>query len=80
MIELIKESTLSLVELTQRDKNTVVISFTYNTLTEQHVEEMYTTSLEGLLGEIAGILGIMMVSGCRVVNDILMTYFVTIGN
>ncbi|KAG2372952.1 hypothetical protein C9374_012982 [Naegleria lovaniensis] len=54
------ESILSLVELTQRDDNTVVISFTYNTLTEHNNAEMYTSSIEGLLGEIAGILGVMM--------------------
>jgi len=38
----------------------VVISFSYNSLNENRVTEVVTYSIEGLLGEVAGMIGLMM--------------------
>lgn len=59
-IELRWDSKLSTVQLTQNDPSVVVISFSYDSLNENRITEMLTSSLEGLFGEIAGIVGIFM--------------------
>ncbi|KAG2394052.1 hypothetical protein C9374_003816 [Naegleria lovaniensis] len=59
-IELRWDSKLSTVQLTQNDPSVVVISFSYDSLNENQITEILTSSLEGLFGEIAGIVGIFM--------------------
>ncbi|EFC35520.1 predicted protein, partial [Naegleria gruberi] len=54
------DSLLSIVELTQSDENLVVISIAYSSLNENKITELLTSSMEGLLGQIAGIIGIFM--------------------
>ncbi|EFC47634.1 predicted protein [Naegleria gruberi] len=50
---------LSIVELTQFDGDEVVISVAYSTLNVNVITEMVTSTMEGLLGQIAGIIGIL---------------------
>lgn len=57
-----KASTLSTVRLTDIRDNVVVISFAYNTLNENKIAEIITYTLESLAGEVAGMIGMMMVS------------------
>ena len=54
------ESKLSIVKLTEVEKDVVVISFAYSSLNENRITEVLTSSIEGLLGEISGMVGMMM--------------------
>ena len=55
------DSLLSIVELTEIDPHVVVISVAYSSLNENKIQEVVTSSIEGLLGQIAGIIGILYV-------------------
>ena len=53
------QSKLSIVKLTEVEKDVVVISFAYSSLNENRITEVLTSSVEGLLGEISGMVGMM---------------------
>ena len=48
------ESVLSFIELTDTHDDIIVISVAYASMNLRQISEIYTTSFEGLLGQIAG--------------------------
>ena len=42
------------------DETSLTISVTYNSLSTTQIEEVYTNSIEGLLGELAGMIGLLV--------------------
>ncbi|KAL9646638.1 hypothetical protein ABK040_010750 [Willaertia magna] len=54
------ETKLSTVQLTTNDDTLVVISIAYNTLNVNYIVEVITSTWESVMGEIAGIVGILM--------------------
>jgi len=50
------------VDLSELNNDQIVISFAYATLNEHVITEVVTLSIEGVLGEIGGVIGVLMVS------------------